>query len=101
MSNNADNEEDRVNYRAKFKDLMELAITKDPENGILLQSRCYFTEQGESDAAIDYYKAINFRPDYVDAYLNLVSVILDGEQAVVDEMNSLGTSKRIILDMMN
>ena len=96
MSNNADNEEDRVNYRAKFKDLMELAITKDPENGILYYNLGVIsTEQGESDAAIDYYeKAINFRPDYVDAYLNLVSVILDGEQAVVDEMNSLGTSKK-------
>ena len=96
MSNNADNEEDRVNYRTKFKDLMELAITKDPENGILYYNLGVIsTEQGESDAAIDYYeKAINFRPDYVDAYLNLVSVILDGEQAVVDEMNSLGTSKK-------
>ena len=96
MSNNADNEEDRVNYRAKFKDLMELAITKDPENGILYYNLGVIsTEQGESDAAIDYYeKAINFRPDYVDAYLNLVSVILDGEQTVVDEMNSLGTSKK-------
>ena len=96
MSNNSDNEEERVKYRAKFKDLMELAITKDPENGILYYNLGVIsTEQGESDAAIEYYeKAINFKPDYVDAYLNLVSVILDGEQAVVDEMNSLGTSKK-------
>ena len=96
MSNNSDNEEERVEYRAKFKDLMELAITKDPENGILYYNLGVIsTEQGESDAAIEYYeKAINFKPDYVDAYLNLVSVILDGEQAVVDEMNSLGTSKK-------
>ena len=96
MSNNSDNEEERVNYRAKFKELMELAITKDPENGILYYNLGVIsTEQGESDAAIEYYeKAINFKPDYVDAYLNLVSVILDGEQTVVDEMNSLGTSKK-------
>ena len=96
MSNNSDNEEERVKYRSKFKDLMELAITKDPENGILYYNLGVIsTEQGESDAAIEYYeKAINFKPDYVDAYLNLVSVILDGEQAVVDEMNSLGTSKK-------
>lgn len=96
MSNNSDNEEERIMYRAKFKDLMELAITKDPENGILYYNLGVIsTEQGESDAAIEYYeKAINFKPDYVDAYLNLVSVILDGEQAVVDEMNSLGTSKK-------
>ena len=74
---------------------MELAITKDPENGILYYNLGVISsEQGEADSAIEYYKkAIEFKPDYVDAYLNIVSVILDGEQKIVDEMNSLGTSK--------
>ena len=59
MSNNSDNEEDRVNYRAKFKDLMKLAITKDPENGILYYNLGVIsTEQGESNAAVDYYEKI-------------------------------------------
>ena len=96
ISNNSDDESERDLYRKKFKELMELAITKDPENGILYYNLGVISsEQGENDSALEYYKkAIKFKPDYVDAYLNLVAVILDGEQSIVDEMNSLGTSKK-------
>ena len=96
ISNNSDDESERDLYRKKFKELMELAITKDPENGILYYNLGVISsEQGENDSALEYYKkAIEFKPDYVDAYLNLVAVILDGEQSLVDEMNSLGTSKK-------
>ena len=96
ISNNSDNKNDRSFYRTKFKELMELAITKDPENGILYYNLGVISsEQGEADSAIEYYKkAIEFKPDYVDAYLNIVSVILDGEQKIVDEMNGLGTSSK-------
>ena len=96
ISNNSDDESERNLYRKKFKDLMELAITKDPENGILYYNLGVISsEQGENDSALEYYKkAIEFKPDYVDAYLNLVAVILDGEQSIVDEMNNLGTSKK-------
>ena len=96
ISNNSDDESERDLYRKKFKELMELAITKDPENGILYYNLGVISsEQGEDDSALEYYKkAIEFKPDYVDAYLNLVAVILDGEQSIVDEMNNLGTSKK-------
>ena len=96
ISNNSDDESERDLYRKKFKELMELAITKDPKNGILYYNLGVISsEQGEDDSALEYYKkAIEFKPDYVDAYLNLVAVILDGEQSIVDEMNNLGTSKK-------
>ena len=96
ISNNSDDESERDLYRKKFKELMELAITKDPENGILYYNLGVISsEQGENNSALEYYKkAIEFKPDYVDAYLNLVAVILDGEQSIVDEMNNLGTSKK-------
>ena len=96
ISNNSDDESERDLYRKKFKELMELAITKDPENGILYYNLGVISsEQGENDSALEYYKkAIEFKADYVDAYLNLVAVILDGEQSIVDEMNNLGTSKK-------
>ena len=96
ISNNSDDESERDLYRKKFKELMELAITKDPENGILYYNLGVISyEQDEDDSALEYYKkAIEFKPDYVDAYLNLVTVILDGEQSIVDEMNNLGTSKK-------
>ena len=95
LSNSSNNDEDRKYYRLKFKELMELAITKEPENGILYYNLGVISgEQGEKDDAIKYYeKAISLKPDYVDAYLNLVSQILEGEKIIIEEMNNLGTSR--------
>ena len=95
LSNNSNNDEDRKYYRLKFKELMELAITKEPENGILYYNLGVISgEQGEKEDAIKYYEqAILLKPDYVDAYLNLVSQILEGEKIIIEEMNNLGTSK--------
>ena len=96
ISNNSDNDEDRLLYRNKFKTLMEKAIELDPDNGILYYNLgVIYAEQGELTLAKEkYFQAIKLIPDYVDAYLNLVSVILEDEVSIVDEMNSLGTSKK-------
>ena len=96
ISNNSDNDEDRLLYRNKFKTLMEKAIELDPDNGILYYNLgVIYAEQGELALAKEKYsQAIKLVPDYVDAYLNLVSVILEDEVSIVEEMNSLGTSKK-------
>ena len=96
ISNNSDNDDDRLLYRNKFKNLMEKAIELDPENGILYYNLgVIYAEQGELELAKEKYsQAIKLIPDYVDAYLNLVSVILEDEVAIVEEMNSLGNSKK-------
>ena len=96
ISNNSDNDQDRLLYRNKFKTLMEKAIELDPDNGILYYNLgVIYAEQGELALAKEKYsQAIKLIPDYVDAYLNLVSVILEDEVSIVDEMNSLGTSKK-------
>ena len=75
---------------------MEKAIELDPDNGILYYNLgVIYAEQGELALAKEKYsQAIKLIPDYVDAYLNLVSVILEDEVSIVDEMNSLGTSKK-------
>ena len=96
ISNNSDNDEDRLLYRNKFKTLMEKAIELDPDNGILYYNLgVIYAEQGELTLAKEKYsQAIKLIPDYVDAYLNLVSVILEDEVSIVEEMNNLGTSKK-------
>ena len=96
ISNSSDNDDDRLFYRNKFKTLMEKAIELDPDNGILYYNLgVIYAEQGELDLAKEKYtQAIKLVPDYVDAYLNLVSVILEDEVSIVDEMNSLGNSKK-------
>ena len=64
---------------------MELAITKEPENGILYYNLGVISgEQGEKEDAIKYYEqAILLKPDYVDAYLNLVSQILEAKKSLL------------------
>ena len=76
--------------------LMEKAIELEPNNGILYYNLAViYSEQGELNLAKEKYsQAIKLKPDYVDAYLNLVSVILEDETAMVEEMNSLGNSRK-------
>ena len=81
--------------KEKFKELISQAIEKDPNNAIL-----YFNlgvvnnDLGDSESARGFYeKAIELDPSYETAYFNLTSLILSGESAIVDEMNSLGTSR--------
>ena len=96
ISNNSDNDDERLYYRNKFKSLMEMAIEMDPTNGILYYNLgVIYAEQGELELSKEkYQKAIELVPDYVDAYLNLVSIILEDEVAIVEEMNNLGNSKK-------
>ena len=96
ISNNSDDEYEALLYRNKFKDLMQKAIELDPNNGILYYNLgVIYAEQGELELAKEKYtEAIALIPDYVDAYLNLVSVILEDEVKIVEEMNSLGNSSK-------
>jgi len=81
--------------KEKFKDLISQAIEKDPNNAIL-----YFNlgvvnnDLGDTKSARSFYeKAIEIDPEYESAYFNLTSLILAGEADIVEEMNSLGTSR--------
>ena len=74
---------------------MSEAIEKDPSNPVLYYNLGVVSaDLGEDDAAIEYYKkSIELDPSNEDSYLNMVAVILQGEESIVDEMNSLGTSR--------
>ena len=74
---------------------MKEAIEQDPDNAVL-----YFNigvvnaQKGNKTDAIKYYKkTIELDPNFESGYLNLVSLILQGESSIVEEMNSLGTSR--------
>lgn len=73
----------------KFAQLMEEAISLDPNNPILFFNLGVVNQdQNKTEDAINYYKkAIELDPDYGDAYVNLAVAILSEEQAIVDEMN--------------
>ena len=80
--------------KAKFQSLMNEAIAQDPENANLYYNLAVVTaDLGEKEAARGYYeKAIEIDPNYENAYMNLVALILEAEQDIVEQMNSLGTS---------
>ena len=78
-----------------FKLAMSEAIEKEPNNPILYYNLGVVSgELGEKESARTYYeKSIELDPTNQNSYLNLVALILDAEQEIVNEMNSLGTSR--------
>ena len=85
----------QLNENDRFEELMKEAIAQDPNNGSL-----YFNlgvvnaQRGNASEAREYYeKSIELNPNSESGYLNLVSLILQGETEIVEEMNSLGNSR--------
>lgn len=78
----------------KYKELMEAIVAKDPENPDLLYNLGVSASKlGDNEKAMEYYKkTLELKPDYGSAKLNIASLILSKETAIVDEMNALGTS---------
>ncbi|MGJ8743084.1 tetratricopeptide repeat protein [Polaribacter sp.] len=73
----------------KFGELMNEAVLIDPTNPTLFFNLGVVNaNENKTEEAIGYYKkAIELKPDYSDAYMNLAVTILSGEKAIVDEMN--------------
>ena len=84
-----------LDEKEKFGQLMNEAIAMDPNNGNLYYNLGVVTRDlGDLSLAREYYeKAIELDPKLENAYLNLVALILEGETAIVEEMNNLGTSR--------
>jgi len=79
---------------AKYNALMQEVIEGDPNNPELYYNLGVGSSQiGETDKALGYYKkAIELRPDYANAQINIAALMLAGEAEMVEEMNNLGTS---------
>ena len=96
LSNNATDDNLRTQYRQKFKDIMTLAVEKDPENGILYYNLGIISsEQGESADAKSYFeKAIKFKPDYVDSYVAIVNILLEEQSIIISDMDEIAMSNK-------
>ncbi|MBT5392367.1 MAG: tetratricopeptide repeat protein [Flavobacteriaceae bacterium] len=86
----------KIGDKNKFKELMEQAIEKDPDNAILYYNLGVINgEQGEFKIAKEFYlKALELDDTYTASYLNLVGLILEGEGPIVEKMNKLVTSRK-------
>jgi tetratricopeptide (TPR) repeat protein len=80
----------------KFKSILQEATTKDPTNPELQYNLGVIaSESDHPEEAMGYYKkAIELDPTYVNAYINSAALVLNKEQALIEEMNGLGTSKK-------
>ncbi len=84
----------KIGDQSRFGLLMQEAIAQDPDNAMLYYNLGVVNgNEGKKEKAIEYYKkAIALDPVYEASYLNLASIILEGEAEIVEQMNSLGTS---------
>ena len=85
----------QLNENDRFEELMKEAIEQDPDNAVLYFNIGVVNAQRGNviDAKKYYKKTIELDPNFESGYLNLVSLILQGESSIVEEMNGLGTSR--------
>jgi len=86
----------KMGNKDEFKRLLEIATQKDPNNPELQYNLGVIaSESGDDEAAKKYYdKAIELDANYINAYINTAALILNGEQALIEEMNGLGSSAK-------
>jgi len=78
----------------EYKKLFMLATEKQPDNVELQYNLGVISsEANDNEAAKKYYaRAIELDPNYINAYINMASLVLQKEQPIIDEMNGLGNS---------
>lgn len=75
---------------AKYKELISEAVAKNPNDADLYYNLGVVTAESDPNEAITYYnKALQIKPDYVNANINLGLLMLKDEKKVVDQMNSI------------
>jgi tetratricopeptide (TPR) repeat protein len=75
---------------AKYKELISQAVAKSPNDADLFYNLgVVSTEADPNEAATYYLKALQIKPDYVNANINLGLLMLKDEQKVVDQMNKI------------
>jgi len=88
----------KLGDKDKFKTLMAEAAAMAPENADLHYNIGVINmEQGNiAEARTAYRKALEINPGYTNAQLNLSTTFVNEGNGLIDEMNSLGNSKKDI-----
>ncbi len=79
---------------ARYNELIEKIVASDPENPELHFNLGISNDQlGNKEKAMKYYtKALELKPDYEAALINIAALKLSNEDKLVEEMNNLGNS---------
>jgi tetratricopeptide (TPR) repeat protein len=84
----------KVSDMERYNALMEEIVAADPNNPeVYYNLGVGSNKMGDKEKALEYYsKALELDPNYPEALINTASLILDEEEAIIEEMNSLGTT---------
>ena len=83
--------EDFVTYKKLITEVLE----KNPNDADLVYNLGVISSKTDPVTAETYYKkAIALKPDYINAYLNLAILKLDGDKKIIEEMNKLGNTEK-------
>ena len=79
-----------------YKKLINEVLAKNPNDADLTFNLGVISGNAGNvaDAEKYYLRAIEIKPDYINAYINLSALKLEGERPIIDEMNKLGTSTK-------
>ncbi|MFN9115779.1 MAG: tetratricopeptide repeat protein [Bacteroidota bacterium] len=78
-----------------YKKIVTEILEKNPNDADLLYNLGVIASKTSATDAENYYKrAIQIKPDYTNAYLNLAILKLDADKKIIEEMNKLGTSEK-------
>jgi tetratricopeptide (TPR) repeat protein len=84
-----------LNDFVTYKKLITDVLAKNPNDADLNYNLGVIAGKTDSVEAEKYYKrAIEIKPDYTSAYLNLAILKLDADKKIIDEINKLGTSEK-------
>lgn len=80
----------------KYKQIITEVLEKNPnDSGLVYNLGVIASNNNNSEEAEKYYKkAIELKPDYINAYINLAVLKLQNEKVIIEEMNKLGTSDK-------
>jgi tetratricopeptide (TPR) repeat protein len=85
----------KLNDTANYKRLISEALVKSPNDEVLFFNLGVTSANSNQfqDAEKYYRKAIELKPDFIDAYLNLADIVLKPDAKLVEDMNKIkGTS---------
>jgi tetratricopeptide (TPR) repeat protein len=80
----------------RYKQIITEVLTKNPNDAGLVYNLGVISANANDNAEAEkYYKrAVEIKPDYINAYINLAVLKLQNEKVLIEEMNKLGTSDK-------
>ncbi len=79
-----------------YKKLIAEILEKNPNDADLIFNLGVLSANANNPVEAEKYyrKVMDIKPSYINAYINLAALKLEGEKVIIDEMNKLGTSAK-------